>query len=259
MLKKYVKGLLSPLPELLRKAEKDFDENAIHKIRVTIKKLRALASFLKFADPALPLKEDLRAVRILFRAAGQLRDIQVREKLQKDLGLTDKKALNAFFEEQHKQKKEARKNLKTQLAVFGEAEVKTLHHVLKEHLSGFPTSQIEEMARDYLHTLRHSIQGDIARPSGKIPFHDIRKKVKKIQYLLLLFADWSTDTSFLSTDDMERVETLQTALGDWHDREVLLQQLSGFGIVASHEVVKELKKDLLKREDEILKMINVLQ
>jgi CHAD domain-containing protein len=255
MLKKYVKNLLEPLPALLLKAEKSYDEKAIHKSRVTIKKLRALASFLKFSHPGLQIREDLREAKAFFRAAGELRDIQVQENLQNELGISQKKELKAFFHEQQKRKTEARKNLKKQLALFGEAEIHKLEKALKAHVSGFETNQLEELAKDYIHTLWHGIRGDMARPSGKIPFHDIRKKVKKIQYLLLLFADWSSDTELLDKEGMERLEKLQTALGDWHDREVLLQQLSGFGNLTSGDLVEELQRDIEKRKREILKML----
>jgi CHAD domain-containing protein len=258
MLKKYTKELLKPLPELLELAQKDFDEKAIHKIRVTIKKIRALASFLKFANPGLPLNQDLREVKSFFLVAGHLRDIQVQKQLQGKLNLTKRKELKTFFRKQEKQELKAKENLKNQLESFGKKEVYSLKEKLLRHIEELDPSALEELVRDYLHTLEYAIRADLARPSGKIPFHDIRKKVKKILYTLRMFKAIAPDTSLRGEKELAAFEKLQSALGNWQDRNVLIHQLSNFRKDAPDEVIEGLRKDIEKRESELLVMTKAL-
>ena len=80
-LKKYFKSHTSEIDALLKKPDKDFSKEDFHRLRVEIKKIRALTAMLKPAAKKFKQKKALKPLKKIFQQAGKVREIQLEEAL----------------------------------------------------------------------------------------------------------------------------------------------------------------------------------
>jgi CHAD domain-containing protein len=202
------------------------NEEAIHEVRLLIKRVRAL---LWFARPSLA-----KAVKTEARA-------QLRKAAQLLAGQRDLKAAQATFEKMMEEVDSAR----------GRAAVETTSQALRERNGAHPEpwrQTVEKAVKvfcaevdDFAQAVEHSAKWPSAtkrtekaframRKKGKkarrtlsdADFHAWRKKTKRLLYLLELR---DTDPSGREKRLIERVDELQSTLGDDHDCVVAAKQV----------------------------------
>ncbi|MBS1841757.1 MAG: CHAD domain-containing protein [Acidobacteria bacterium] len=219
------KGLLYWMERALKERARVLaspDEEAIHDLRVALRRCRSLASVFEEVDPN-PAWRDLRkASRKLFRSLGAIRDSQVQESWVLKLAGADNvlrtQILYAVKAGRDRQEREAKKNA----AKFDEKAWTKLALALRSRLKLIPIDgpaaqclaleRLEEAAELHRRALRTE------KPK---PWHELRIGVKHFRYTVenLLpkqHASWSSD--------LKRVQDL---LGDVHDLDVLLDTIRG--------------------------------
>lgn len=196
------------------------DEEAVHDLRVALRRCRSLASVFEEVDPH-PAWRDLRKTsRKLFRSLGVIRDSQVQEAWVLRLAGTDDdlrpQILYAVKAGRDRQERDAKKSA----AKFDEKEWAKLAHTLRSRLKLIPADgpaaqclaleRLEEAAELHRRALRTE------KPK---PWHELRIGVKHFRYTVenLLpkqHASWSSD-----------LKRIQDLLGDVHDLDVLLETI----------------------------------
>ena len=80
-LQKYYKSRINSLEKILGKPDKIVTPEDFHKLRVEIKKLRAVLTLVNWSEKNFKRKKFLKSYKKLFKQAGKVRDLQLEEAL----------------------------------------------------------------------------------------------------------------------------------------------------------------------------------
>src|SRR5438270_7242767 len=92
--------------EECEKAGRDFEPEAVHDLRVALRRCRSLADGMRLLDPDRTWRKMRHAAKPLFSALGELRDAQVLKESLDALGVKNDLIANALME--HASREEAR-------------------------------------------------------------------------------------------------------------------------------------------------------
>jgi len=216
------------------RAATGFDVDAVHDLRVALRRCRSLADGLMAVDPDSSWKDMKKAGRKLFQALGELRDMQVMAEWIEKLGVASDSA--------------AAGDAASRVSTGNQGDsvaVKLLHHVhtreaaCKQHafkdLHQFDRKQWRQWSRTlpqrasrvrpgsvvYLHlalekwTAAYDLHKHALRTRSQISWHELRIGIKRFRYTVENFlprqhALWGDD-----------LKELQDLLGEVHDLDVL--------------------------------------
>lgn len=223
-LNEYYATRVSDITEHFITASKDGNENAVHEMRVGIKKLRAFSDLIKELDPKYDLKKAFAPIRKLFKSAAGIRDAQVIQTLVREH--ISKTCLNVNISEYFNLLKQnemtAKKGFfrfckKSDPAVFFNKN----RNLINKRLSSIGETKIEESSRKYLKNLL-DILNELKMKSNfeEKDFHDIRILCKKARYTLEILAACYSQEDFDMLNNSLR--SVHQALGQWHDTDVAI-------------------------------------
>jgi len=208
------------------------DANAVHDLRVAIRRCRSVAAAMEEIDPDPAWPAMRKAARKLFRALGALRDVQVMHAWAKKLGPeTDliRSHLEASFEAKAPQLRDAALRA---AAKFDARAWNRLARTVRQRCRLVPAGSLaaECLALERFEDAK-DLHAKALRSEKPKPWHALRTGLKRFRYNVesLLpdqYAIWS--------DNLKRVQDL---LGEVHDLDVFL------------EIVK--KSDFVETEDSL--------
>ncbi|HET9802879.1 MAG TPA: CHAD domain-containing protein [Candidatus Acidoferrum sp.] len=219
------KGLLYWMERVLKERERviaSADEEAIHDLRVALRRCRSLASVFEEVDPNPAWRELRKSSRKLFLSLGVIRDSQVQELWVLKLAAADDplraQILYAVKNGRERQERDARKSA----ARFDEKYWVKLARELRPRLRLLP---LDGDAAQCLALERYEDAAELHRRALRTekpkPWHELRIGVKHLRYsvenlLPKLHNAWGPD--------LKRVQDL---LGDIHDLDVLAETVRG--------------------------------
>lgn len=197
------------------------DPDAVHDLRVALRRCRSLAAVMEEVDPDPSWQSMRKVARRLFRSLGKLRDVQVMAGLVKKLGTENdplRAQLLASLEAEEKQLSELA------LRVAAKFDVKVwsgLERQLRRRVRIIPVGGLaaECLALERFESAKE-LHNRALRTEKPKPWHAARIGLKRFRYLLegLLpdhYAAWS-----------QNLKRLQDLLGDIHDLDVLAELLA---------------------------------
>ncbi|MBL7994431.1 CHAD domain-containing protein [bacterium] len=193
----------------------DCDPDAIHDVRVSIRRMLMLCSVLKESGKAPYSKKELRILKKKFSRAGALRDIQVQLQL---LNLWEDKLSLRFDAYRNHLERRA----KTLQQYFTTAFLTiNLKKTIPDIVSRITYCRaIEKELRSLDDDFRFALQG-----AGAL--HELRIITKKLKYMLEI--QQSCYPGFGSTETFRKhLAKIQDLLGAWHDIEMGLQHVNYF-------------------------------
>lgn len=204
----------------------DASELHIHQLRVTTKKLRAIAGLLENIGSGLVSRQVLQPIRRVYKAGGRVRDLQVllgivrgyENTLQEkypdwELYLGGQMAI-------HKTEfryRAGRLAPDTSGAIAGE---------MTAALQAVPQEAFGKLVDDWIRQISTQIIALLDGPQTPEDLHTARSRVKDVLYVLQWLQAGGVDHPLLL--QIEKVRLLGSQLGDWHDRVVLLENLHQF-------------------------------
>jgi CHAD domain-containing protein len=196
------------------------DADAVHDLRVALRRCRSLSAVMEEVDPDPAWPEMRKLGRKLFRQLGELRDTQVLEewvtKLSEEADPVRKCLLNSLG----KSEAEERDAALRAAAKFDEKEWKKLERVLSHRARAVPPNSLaaQSLAVERLEAAKelhlHALRTEKAEP-----WHELRIGVKRFRYtveslLPELYETWG-----------ENLKRVQDLLGDVHDLDVLSETM----------------------------------
>lgn len=216
----YSKVLMASLDKCLAGTKANMQPEAIHKLRVEIKRLRSYLKLINSFETGNVIKEPA-FLRKIFEAAGRIREVQIERKWINRLLRNDKldskthQHLLLNREKEHKLVLKAMlKNLdKTRLSAYGE--------LLAKASAGKDIDWTIRIVKKKYSRIRSRFH---RKRIKRKQLHKLRKELKSLFYIMVAFQKFRIEPAFHSKM-MAAVEELQNLIGKWHDSKVFLLHL----------------------------------
>ena len=208
------------LDELEKVEAAPADLDAVHDLRVAIRRCRSVAAVMAEMDPHASWNEMRRYPRKLFRALGQLRDTQVLEEWVRKLSTEGDVIRERLLAELTKQEKEYIAESSRVAAKFDPKTWKKYERELRSRSQFVPTDSLaaECLALERLEAAK-LLHARALRTTKPTAWHELRIGVKKFRYTVesLLPAKYEA-----WGEGLKRVQDL---LGEVHDLSVLTERI----------------------------------
>jgi len=205
------------------------DEDAIHDLRVSIKKIRALFLFLKESGMA-DIKSDypyLRNLKKIFKKAGKLREIHIHKNLYEQY----RQRLGQDFPEleQHLQNMEE-ENRNTYHEYMPGIQFRKFYRAansLQKEIQGITRKKLNKKLYEFIRIRVEECHQHMFEAHYEQHLHQIRKYLKHIRFIIgqQIGDVHKVFENELSFDDTKKVEDI---LGEWHDRDELRKLLEEY-------------------------------
>lgn len=198
------------------------DGEAIHDLRVAIKRLRTLRRLLRENQLLKPSARNfIRDLRKIYRPLGRLRDLQVRMALLGQYKLVEDDLFSPVLENLENGCRRSRLRLRSTFRHFPYTAFYRFKHS-RPYRKGGPGIPIDQ--RSFLTRRLRSILIHLDMEDRFVHYHEIRKKLKEIDYLLEMQGQSALHFDGLSRD-LKELKQLEDLIGGWRDRLLLLEEL----------------------------------
>ncbi|MBK6964701.1 MAG: CHAD domain-containing protein [Bacteroidales bacterium] len=207
----------------------DFDADAIHDMRVAIKRIRAVFHLMErlYPDKFNQVEEEGK-LREMFRLSGRMRDAQVQQQLLAcnalNLGSTFGEYQAYLHDAENKAIKKFKKFIKDYNA---EKELNEKQEKAGKLISSTDPEHIRIQIIQFVNELFSKARQMRAEDEHDESLHEIRRKLKQCHYLLSLFSEDDPDLPKLNTT-LKRLDKVNELLGNWHDQMVGMEMLDRF-------------------------------
>lgn len=236
--------------ELVRAAESP-SEPRIHALRVSLKKLATLMRLVRSMAPELGRgSRAMRHLKVLFDAAGRVREAQVARGLVAALPRRVDRAHRAFDAWLIQEELRARSTVRRRLDACKPKHLERIAKKLMEANAGMTRAQeLRHTARYADHQLE-AARRLLACMDPVERLHEVRKHVKNAWYALRLLQARSAERARAA-----RLDAIQRRLGDWQDLRMLLTLLARWdrGGEAGAALQREVKRKLQRIEPALLR------
>jgi CHAD domain-containing protein len=207
--------------------DKEFDKEAIHTFRVTIKSLRSFLRLLNTGGQKKLLKIPEKIKR-LYHIAGAVREAQ----LEMEMIAEKQAALPHYCNKLHlvleRQKKE-----------WGRHYSKKSVQKSEDSLTDYPYQALDEKTFGLFFKLRMESIDELGKkkPPTDNEIHSIRKLAKDILYTVKLAKKKCSGVKDLISEiPVKQLDSLAAEIGDYNDKRITLEHLSSF---SSRNITKE--------------------
>ncbi|MEH0157144.1 CHAD domain-containing protein [Limibacter armeniacum] len=226
-IKKYYKQQRLTIEKYSDKVKNQFDEEAIHKTRVAVKKIKALFQMTDtITSKAFHSKKEFAFIKSLFKAAGALRDIQV----QLALLVYYERKENILYPELRQYFKskiaDARAPLSKAMNGFETKELYAKEVTLKTVLGKFPEEEIiarmNGLATEKLRSVEMLYKSDEDKD-----IHQARSLIKQCLYIYTVYNKYAINSKYAPVS-LKKLDCLSEMLGKWHDKVVMINLIDEY-------------------------------
>ena len=195
----------------------NFNIEAIHKMRTSTKRLRALFILIAFlSEKKFKEKKQLKKIRTLFKYSGRIREIQIEQQLvlnyQSILDQDYRTYLEYLKQREHREIARFLKYLPSH---------KTGKSILKDDkitktINRLPKDTIEKRAIDFVNEKENKIRELISKPASNHRIHSNRTHLKQLYYLFEILTHLIKAKKLLNMTN-ERIREIEQYFGEWHD------------------------------------------
>jgi len=216
------------------------DEEAIHQMRVAIKRIRTIQKFKKNIDFPLEIPVSLNeTIKTIFTTAGKLRDLQIETTMLKQY----KKELKSPFSE-------LENHLTENNVMLNESLDSTLREIDLSQIDTLTGQQGQMNETGYQTDIEKECLGFVTRKIEKInpllnllsnegKVHELRKQVKQLFFILQFLSEQFEGNIFFGYD-LKNLKKLADTIGFWNDQDFFGQMVVKFisskeeGFVENH-------------------------
>lgn len=212
-----------------------FNSDAIHDMRVSVKRLRALMILAEKLEPSFNSAETEGELKQLFRLSGKMRDAQVQQSLLADYAQN----LNISFGEYDLFLRNFEKKSKKKFTSYLKVNTSTdftgnINQSLAELFNKTESTQIVTAINLLVDELLAKVREMNDDQQHDEHLHEIRRKLKQCNYLLSVFDKNDPDLPRLN-ETLHVLEKANNLLGEWHDHDVAREFLFNFLSNKNHD------------------------
>jgi CHAD domain-containing protein len=192
------------------------NEDAVHDLRVSLRRCRSIASVMEAVDPEPAWREMRQAGKKLFQGLGALRDAHVLSDWVKKLTPVDDPLAAAMLKDLSDQESPLQDNALRAGRKFDQKNWRRLEQTLRHRGRLVPAASAiaENLALQSFENVKaHHTRA--LRTESATPWHELRKAVKEFRYVIENFLP---EHHSRWREDLKRIQDL---LGDIHDLDVL--------------------------------------
>ncbi|MCS7310340.1 MAG: CHAD domain-containing protein [Armatimonadetes bacterium] len=241
-LERSVRDRTRTLRAQVKRCRKQFSEEAVHDLRVAMRRLLALLDYLAFLAPSPALRKARREVKSHLDAFDALRDTQVMllETSQRLTELPEVEPLHRFL-----QKREKRLLRQAQKDISGiqDSYAKVLRGAVRAvaQKGGDILSPVDDAYQTVLHRLA------LVDPSDTATIHRVRIAFKRFRYSIEVAKPLLTT---MPPELLERLHDYQTLMGEIQDMEVMLRTIDEFAARHSDCIMEPVRQHYRARHAE---------
>ncbi len=254
-LKDYTSKQLQAALHLLEQYVVASDEEVLHQLRVSLKKIKAVLDYLRIIHPK-KIKSLRKKLQLVFHAAGSVREAQLRLKWLKEKGFLFL-IQHAFLDQKIKEEEEL-------FVTQKKGHLKKLRSICDEL-----AEYLKEIDEDALLQYALEMKGQLEKKLqivAKNDWHALRKLIKQLLYA----HHWLTEKDKLkelTVAAYQKLDQLQEKIGVWHDAVDLLQWLTdGQFFLSKDKSVKQqfnkayaqVQKDIEVKEKAVMKQLQAI-
>ena len=202
---------------------------AIHKIRLNVKRIRAIKDVFCFIDSSRFFKENLKSLSPIYKMIGEIREIQVTKGLIREL-IQDYSLqfdeLIIFLNDLEKEKTARLKNMNFQSNDFSELD--SFFRKIQETLQPISDQQLTSiLTNDFIQSRLNLFQELTQELENEESWHTVRTHIKRL-FFLLEFLKKEPVNSLVIKNQRKLVRKIETGLGHWHDQVIMLNLIGEF-------------------------------
>lgn len=225
----------------------EFEVEAIHKMRTSTKRLRALLQLIEYlADGKFRAKKQLKKIRQLFKYAGKIREIQIE---MVTLSAYSEKLKIKFPEYAEYLKYREKKEIARFLRALPEIDKKGIiiddDYILKT-IKNIPAKKLNKNVPGFIELKKQTLL-DLNKLQVTNPrIHENRTHIKQLYYLYDHLTELSGQKEILKMKK-EKMREIEQMIGSWHDlvnSGPLLKAFFKTKDFKKHDKYKTLKKNL---------------
>jgi CHAD domain-containing protein len=227
-IRKYTQHLFSTLVQNLEEFQRSRSFDTLHKIRVNVKKIKAIILLLHFFDPKFKFKKNFLLFRSIFRKAGEIRDPEVMARLFLKYNITGMEEVPA--------------NTKVLVSDFIKS-IPGYKAAVNKKESKFRSS-INRIKKDqlvaYLKRNRKKIKSGL-HPKVVLPtIHKTRKQIKEVIYLSESIGNARKEKT------INFYRKVEEEIGALHDLQTLVSVLSRTRNFIDNQILQKIEEDCRK-------------
>lgn len=194
-----------------------FDEDAIHKMRTSTKRLRALFQLLQYISTnKFTAKKQLKRIRTLFKHAGKIREIQI-EKLVSST-FADKLDIDIPEYQEYLTQCEHREIARFLKSIpkFSER-----HKIVEDDfvivtINNCSGKNLKDNVKKFLFWKKEQLSNINDKPVSNERIHKNRTILKQLYYLYDILSQITEEPRILNMT-LERMREIEQKIGNWHD------------------------------------------
>jgi predicted O-linked N-acetylglucosamine transferase (SPINDLY family) len=199
----------------------EFDKDAIHKFRTTVKSLR---SFLRLQEMNTGARMTVsKKFKRLYDIAGVIREAQLELEFLKDALPSIPHYTEHLYQSIEQSKQE-----------WAKTDIKRVIRKLEERLSGYTYKTLKAEAVPAFFNARMKTINSMAakkRPADS-RIHDARKKIKDILYISKLTEkEWKSARKKTEAFPVDKLDILATIIGEYNDERMIKEHISSFPLL----------------------------
>ena len=238
--------------------QQEINEDAVHDLRVAIKKLRSYFKLCMTLSGKEPDKTLLAMTSELFSTLGRHRNIEICRKLLLKLAHVNRESLSPVLIYLQLIQEQVGEYCRRSIRQYEKEELDRLTPRLTEGLEIFTLEEILEGTKKLIASSMDNIKEHLDHFEDES--HIVRKDLKDIFYRAKIFAH----DNLLSKEKLKTIDKILNHLGNIQDHEVLIKNLKGFRktilskrldeyslIKKIEDKAKKQKKNLLRKASEV--------
>lgn|GEM_PF-3106805 len=225
---KYIRKLYADLQSLHDNAVKTTAVEAIHDMRVQIKRLSCIYAFFEESKIALVKKDSFyKDLRIYFKTAGKLREFQ----LHRNMIDIYKQQFGDHFAEYEEyinsQGSFSHDYYNRNQAKFPGKEQKSMQAAILLAVKKTEQGYLNRQAALFIKKRLKKIESYYLNYSSEIYLHKTRQTIKELRYFLESYAACSDDPQPLPVN-FEEIKKVEEMLGGWNDKRIFREDVERF-------------------------------